>query len=889
MPFPSGSRLGPYEVVTLIGVGGMGEVYRARDTRLDRTVAIKILSPQVAAIPGFAERFDVEARAISAVEHPHICALYDVGRERVQLPAADKARAPADAESVAFLVMQYVDGETLADATRRGPMSVAEALPIAQQIAEGLEAAHEHGIVHRDLKPSNIKLGADGQVKILDFGLAKIVTAAAAGADRALSPTFMTAPTQLGVVLGTAAYMSPEQARGKAVDKRTDIWAFGCVLFEMLTGRQAFDGETVTDVLAAVVGREPDWAALPADAPPHVRRVLKRCLEKDPARRLRDIGDARLELDPPEPSGIDELAAPAPGAARGWTTIAPWGIAAAALLALAAVVLVPRLRPAERRPPMRFSAVTNFAGVEAQPSFSPDGRSIAFVSNRDGPWDVYVGLVTGGSLIRITNDPNLEIRPRWSPDGARLLFSRLNDQGLHDVWVAPALGGAARRIVLNGLNATWSFDGRSIAYSADGVLWICDATGANARAVTKPDPPRGHHQPAFSHDGRSLAFLRRRDGPYGELGVADIASGTVTMLTSDGALAMSPVWSADDRFIYFTSSRGGTLTVWKLPAAGGEPEQITAGQGEDTDIDLSTDGARLVFSSYRANINLAEMSLDPAQGAGRRRWLTTDSARGESSPRYSPDGRRIAFFSNRAGAERETVWVMDADGGNASRVVENDRVNIFPRWSGDSQSLIYNARQPETVTVHELYQVPLAGGAPRALSIRAWAPIWGDVAHDGRLLYRSSADTVEVYDPRTQTTRTVAGIRGESFWSRDGRHIGHLVRPGTGKPADAGVWVVRSDEAQQRIFPGWVVWFTWTAAGDVLALEGRPDVKGVLWRIDADGQRTRVLNDVPLMISPTGVYMTPSARFDVHPDGRRIVIEALEMLESDIGMIENVR
>jgi serine/threonine protein kinase len=408
MTLAPGSSLGPYQIEALAGAGAMGEVYRARDMRLDRTVAIKIVPAHIATAPGMLQRFEREARAIAAVEHLNICPLYDVGSHN----------------GVSFLVMQYVEGETLADRISRGPIPVREAIGLARQIAAGLDAAHVQGIIHRDLKPSNIRLTSDGHVKLVDFGLAKAMSPFSSG-DSDATPTISASPTEAGAILGTAAYMSPEQARGHQVDKRTDIWAFGGVLFEMLSGRKPFAGRSIADVLAAVVGRDPDWTAVPAATPRRIRDLLRRCLEKDPARRLRDIGDARLELD-------DALAEPvgAPGGdastpRRGTATIA-WIVAALAV-AVAMAAILWRARAGETAPSiMRFSLVTNFAGVEGQPSLSPDGRSVAFVSNRDGQWDVYVGLVTGGGLVRLTSDPNVEARPQWSPDGTKLLYSRLN-------------------------------------------------------------------------------------------------------------------------------------------------------------------------------------------------------------------------------------------------------------------------------------------------------------------------------------------------------------------------------------------------------------------------------------------------------------------------------
>jgi eukaryotic-like serine/threonine-protein kinase len=854
----AGTRLGRYEIEAALGAGGMGEVYRARDTRLGRIVALKVLAARLGAVPGQRERFSRQARAISSVEHSNICPLYDVGTSG----------------DVDYIVMQFVEGETLADRIARGPIPLPQALALARQVALGLEAAHERGIVHRDLKPANIQVARDGQVKLLDFGLARILDDGAAPLDESTAPTAQ-APTAAGRVVGTSHYMSPEQARGERVDRRTDVWAFGCVLYEMLSGRRAFDGNSLPDVMAAVVGGEPDWKRLPSATPARVRDVLRLCLRKDASERLRDVGDARLQL---ESTGSDEpLTTAAGGGPTRLASLIPWAVAAGIAMA--------RSRGTPERPAaeMRFSAVTNFAGVEAQPSFSPDGRSIAYISNRGGQWDVYVGLVAGGSPVRVTNDGNLEQRPRWSPDGSKLAFGRVNEKGLVDIWVVPTLGGNARLIITNARYPAWSPDGRQIAYSSGGTLSLSDASGANPRAVTRSEQPLAHFQPAFSHDGRSLAFLRRRDGPYAELAVVDVATGAVRELTHDRALAQSPAWSLDGRFIYFSSSRGGTLNIWKMSVASGEARLITAGAGEDTELDLARDGTRLVFSTYRANVNLGDARLQgPSLPA--LRWLTSDSARGEAYPRYSPDGRHIAYFTTKLGAERETIWVMDANGGNPTRLIDDERASVMPRWTPDSETLVYLSRIPGIVLEGELRRIPITGGAPESLGVAPFTALWGDVTPDGRLLVRVSATSAEIVDPRTRERVPVPGVMGEPRWSSDGR-IAYVVRPEEGDGL-AGLWAGRPGEAR-RVLEGWVTYCAWTRAGDLFAVAAKPDIRGELWRLSPDGRKVRVFEGIPLTSRPQNELLAGN-RFDVHPDGSRIVFEAFEYFEADISMIENV-
>ncbi|MGB7623805.1 MAG: protein kinase, partial [Terriglobia bacterium] len=613
MALTIGMMLGPYEITGALGAGGMGEVYRARDKKLGRDVALKVLPEAFAADPQRMARFEREAKVLASFNHPSIASIYGL----------------EDSVNGRALVMELIAGPTLAERLKSGAIPVEEALPIAKQICDALECAHERGIIHRDLKPANVKVASDGTVKLLDFGLAKAIEGDSASSDSLNSPTISGRATQAGLVLGTAGYMSPEQARGKPVDPRADIWAFGVLLFEMLTGQPLYFGDTISEILAKVIEREPDLDRLPPNIPAPILDLIRRCLVKNPRQRLRDIGDARLVLEEhlANPSATPLVAGAAMHPGRTWPLL--WLFGGLALGALVAGTVVWKVKPAAPPPPtMRFSSVTNFTGVDAQPSFSPDGRSVAFLSNRGGQFDIWMGLITGGSPVRVTNDPNLKARPHWSPDGSKIAYARLNESGLWDVWTVPALGGTPRKLLTNATEAVWSPDGRSLAYanSSTRTIWICDAMGSNARALTQPESQTFHIEPAFSHDGRRIAFVRRGYGPYAELAWADVSSGKVEHLTDDKALTFSPVWSADNRFIYFASTRGGTMNLWKVSAQGGSPQQITAGRGDDSELDVSADGQKIVFASHRSVINLLEVAVDSTTDAGRR-WLTTDASR----------------------------------------------------------------------------------------------------------------------------------------------------------------------------------------------------------------------------------------------------------------------
>jgi hypothetical protein len=437
MPLATGSRLGPYEIVALVGAGGMGEVYKARDTRLDRTVAIKVLPAHVAADRESRERLEREARAISSLNHPNICTLH-VGHDPSTLRQAqgrpERSRgATGSGQAIDYLVMEHVAGDTLADRIKQGPLAVGETLVIARQIAEALDAAHERGMVHRDLKPANIKITPDGVEKVLDFGLVK---AGAGGwaADMANSPTLSARATEAGVILGTAAYMSPEQARGLAVDKRADIWAFGCVCYEALTGRQAFPGDSVTDTLAAIVRSEPDWGALPDDTPAALRRTLVRCLRKNLKERAHDIADVRLDLEEALNPVDAASARAAPVRTAGWRTVVIVGLVAALAAVAAFAAGARRSRPQGELPSRWIGEVLGGSTVALGPGIAR--RQDRGLPGHGGQPDAGRGHAAG-----IRQPAGADQGPKPQQRGRNLLVA-----GRHPDLLRPALRRSARRL-----------------------------------------------------------------------------------------------------------------------------------------------------------------------------------------------------------------------------------------------------------------------------------------------------------------------------------------------------------------------------------------------------------------------------------------------------------
>ena len=446
MSLEVGERLGPYEIRSALGSGGMGEVYRALDPRLGREVAVKILPEELGRDADRLARFEREARLLAALSHSGIAVIHEVSETQ------GKGGTPLH-----YLVMELVEGETLAERIARGPLPLAEALRVARDVAGALTAAHDKGIVHRDLKPANIKIAPDGHARVLDFGLATALeTGGAAGAPEA--KTLTRGVTRAGAVLGTPLYMSPEQARGAAVDRRSDIWSFGCLLFEMLSGQLAFDAPSVPDVIAAVLTREPDWSKLPRATPAPLRRLLERCLEKDVDRRLRDAGDARLELD--------ELLAAATARRSASRPSWAWLVAAALVVALAMALLRPRGETArDGLAAARLSQLTSSDGVESGPAFSPDGKSLAFVSEESGVRSIAVKRLDDGQERSLPGSGFDNVQPAFSPDGKSLAFVRGQQPGRRlepgdvfgsfiegDVWTVELGSGRETLLLRNAFN-----------------------------------------------------------------------------------------------------------------------------------------------------------------------------------------------------------------------------------------------------------------------------------------------------------------------------------------------------------------------------------------------------------------------------------------------------
>ncbi|HXW07425.1 MAG TPA: protein kinase [Vicinamibacterales bacterium] len=878
MAMPPGARLGPYEIIDPLGAGGMGEVYRARDTKLGREVAIKVLPELFAADPERLNRFEHEARTLAAFNHQNIAQVHGV----IDQPPA--------------LVMELVEGDDLASRIAGGPIAVEEAIPIARQIAEGLEAAHERGIIHRDLKPANIKVRGDGVVKVLDFGLAKATAAGHdAGAEAVSpsdSPTFASpAMTRMGVILGTAAYMAPEQAKGKVVDKRADIWAFGCVLYEMLTGRRVFNGESSSELIAAVIMSEPELTSLPAHVPAAIRRLIQRCLEKDPRQRLRDIGEARIALA--TPLVADAAAAVSGKSAPSVLAVSAW-VAGGVLVGAALAWLVSGRTgaiPDSSMPEFSLKRLTELPGAEMHPDISPDGRQVLFTSSASGNRDVYLLRVGGARPINLTaRSADDDEQGTFSPDGERIAFRSDRDGG--GLFVMGATGESVRRLTTQGFDPAWSPDGRLLAYSTEAVidpyarntraqLWTVEVASGETTRLLEGDAV----QPAWSPDGRRLAYWANTGGQR-DIWIVDAGGGTPVAVTRDAATDWSPEWSPDGAWLYFSSDRGGTMNLWRLAidrdsgSASGAPQPITNSFTGIGYARFAADAQRLAVMAYSRSYELSLAPFDSA-GGGKVGPETTVRSPSLGWCSSSPSADWLACTSRGA---QEDIVLMRPDGSETVRLTDDPVKDRNPTWSPDGSRIGFmSARSGEW----ELWSVRPDGSDLRQMtdlradtSVAIWSP-------DGKQAVTTSSTRpptgLWLFDTSAMATRQNAkffesqlpDVFSAESWSPDGRLIAGFLQDSGGYPRTIALW----DVATATLRPLKVSlprrWAFFFVNGGWLP----------------DSRRFLVMSDSGLVLvdSVTGqstpVQVRAGVRYDLTAAGRTLMVERL-LYDADVWVME---
>jgi len=857
-----GHRFAHYEVLAPLGVGGMGEVYRARDGKLGRDVAIKILPRLFATDPERRIRFDREARLLASLNHPNIGGIY--GLEVV--------------DGTPALVLELVDGDTLDDRIAKGPIPVSEALTIAHQIADALEAAHEHGIIHRDLKPANIKITATGAVKVLDFGLAKAVVADTTSRDLSQSPTLTMNRTRDGVILGTAAYMSPEQARGKPVDRQTDVWAFGCVLYEMLTGRVAFAGDTISDMIAAILGREPDWSAL--HTPASLRRVLQRCLEKDPRRRFHDIADARIEIEDVLSGAADARADGAAVSARRTPVGLRWSIAT--VVALVAIGALTWNLQTARQVPTATSRVSRMTMASSGTAALGIGRDRSLAITSDGTRVVYVGI-----------NNQLFVRPLDRLDAtaiytgaAPLDWVFVSPDGQ---WVGFAEARELRRVALTGgpaatiaradlgIGATWTPDDTIIFSTSDPASGLrrVSAGGGVVTALTQPAQARGeldHLWPEILPGGRAVLFtITATTGGLAaaQVAVLDLATGMYKVLVRGGSHAHYVpsghlVYAVEGtlRAVPFDLARleAGRMPVTMLPRL------MTTPQGGG-DFDVAADGT------------LAYVDAPGATSPAARTLVWVDRQGGEEAvgapprpylhPRVSPDGSRVAVAIE---DQENDIWVWDFIRRTLDRVTFGPAADFAPVWTPDGRHLVFfSARGGEG----GLFWRPVDGPG-EAERLSAGAPPSG-VTPDGKQVVFSSEGNQDLMTLALDGTRRVQpllatpSIERNGTVSPDGRWLAYesdsagrfeiYVRPFP--DVNAGQWLVSTAGGTRPL---------WAPSGQELFYVA-PD--GVLMAVRVDTRAGKWSSGGPAKVVE-GPYVTRSLRdkrtYDVSKDGKKFLM-----------------
>jgi serine/threonine-protein kinase len=849
MTIPAGTRLGAFEVSSLLGVGGMGEVYRARDTKLRREVALKLLPEFLARDEEKLKHLEREAHLLASLNHPNIATLHGL----------------EESEGLRFLVMELVPGETLAERLARGRISIEESLSIMRQMGEALEAAHDKGIIHRDLKPANVKVTSDGKVKLLDFGLAKAIAEEKSPADLSRSPTLTREGTEHGVILGTASYMSPEQARGQALDRKTDIWSFGCVLYEVFTGRKAFPGETVSDIIASILARDPDWDALPERTPLKIRDLLRRCLQREPHRRLRDIGDARIEIE-------ESLAEPAtvPVASRP-RRVLPLVMVATALVAVAVWGLLHFGRAAPRvvsrfdlsLPPEEALTHLNDPVV----TWSPDGTRLVYVGGR--PRKLYVRAIDQMESTAIPGTENATTA-FFSPDGEWVGFygaGRLKKVQL-------ATGSAITLCdVLDAWGASWGDDDTILfAPTPTSGLFRISASGGAASAVTTPDPSQGeisHRWPEFLPGGEAALFtIWTGSSETSRIAVLSLETGQHPVVIEGASFAR---YSSTGHLLY---AREGQLVaapfdlerleVTGLPVPLSVEVRTVGGFGT-AHFSLSREGSL----AYLPPSGPPEKTLLWVDRNGWTRPLT-ETRRAYRDPRLSPDGKRLAvtIFDDRA-----YIWVYDLERDALTRLSGAD--GYVPIWTPDGQRITYDSATGPAIiwqavdgssTPEKVTSTTAVNSAPSS-----WSPDGKWLAFNDALpktrqdIWLLSLEGDRPARPLLQTPASEAG----GVFSPDGRWIAYdsdesgrreaYVQP---FPGPGAKWQVSTEGGSQ------VVW-----ARNGREIFYRSDDK--MMAVEVETEPSFRLSKAKLLFEGRYEYAAEwfgSTNYDVTPDGQRFLM-----------------
>jgi len=794
MALSPGTIVGPYEIRALLGSGGMGEVYRARDTRLGRDIAIKVLPAEYARDPDRLRRFDQEARSAAALNHPNIVTIHSIEHVDDRL----------------LLTMELVEGRSLAAMIPRHGLPVGELLAVAIPLADAVAAAHERGITHRDLKPANVMIAAGasgGRVKVLDFGLAKL-TGPTSGEPE--GTTIPSGPdTVAGRIVGTAAYMSPEQASGKPIDARSDLFSLGVILYEMATGGKPFNGDSSVAILSSILKDTPrPITEVNPALPSELGRIVRRCLVKEPARRYQTAADLRNELEELKQDLDSGALAPSPSAER-LSTRSRWpafiGVTIAAVTVSAAAVAWVRLNRADDRSSatgeLVFTQVTTQPGREHFPSVSPDGKWIVYDGNQKGNSDIYLQSVGGQNAINLTSDsPDDDTQPAFSPDGERIAFRSERQGG--GLFVMGRTGESVRRITDKGYSPAWSPDGLRLVFALDGPnvfnrspseLWVVTLASGESHRFFDDDGV----QPSWSPHGFRVAYwaVKAKGRVEGQRDIFTISTdgGVPVPVTSDTAIDWNPVWSPDGRYLYFSSNRGGSMNLWRVAidersgAVSGAPEALTSPSAFAGHLSVSADGRHIAYASLGQSASIQKASFDGESGTlGGPAVSVLSGSRFLSHPAPSHDGQWLVCYSI---GNQLDVMISRSDGSGERQLTHDAPNDRNPTWSADGQLIaIYSNRSGN----NQVWSIRPDGSDLRQLtfdprgvaSFNIWSP-------DGaRLLYEDWGGAAEMYifDPRkpwqAQTLQRLSRridpdtTFSPSAWSPDGTQL-----IGNGEPA----------------------------------------------------------------------------------------------------------
>jgi len=872
-----GKMLGHYQIVEEIGSGGMGIVYKARDLHLDRFVALKILLPGRAADQERKRRFVREAKICSALNHPNIIHIYDISAEA----------------GVDLIAMEYVEGKTLDERIGRRGLSLKDTLKYAVQITDALAKAHSAGVIHRDLKPSNIMVNEDETVKVLDFGLAKLTEHIKydESASTARASTGEKAITDKGTILGTVAYMSPEQMEGKTLDPRSDIFSFGAVLYEMITARRAFQGDSKISTLSAILSKEPP--PISVEIPPDLERIVARCLRKDPARRFQSMADLKVALEELKEESDWQNRADINSASTSLKRVRPLRKAGILLVVLMAGIAGVTwyfvrfrssypggVRSSEIAPGGSLKLLVSSGGRASDPALSADGKMLAYVDVAQGRVDLFSGRVAGGERIRLTDDNAEESLPSFSPDGERIAYTRLgSESGVSEIWAVPTLGGPSIHVMDNAFGAAWSPNGKRLAFvlrrpGEGDAIAVSAADGTKLSTIMKGDGDYPFFRTlSWSPDGNYLAVTRSSGGIAGELWLVPLNGSPPHRLLSDapGIFSNRPVFTPDGNGLVHESNRAGATNLWILPLDKGQPVRLTSGPGPDMMPSVAHDGS-IAFVNARRRTSL--IIHNPA--AGQTREILTHSSY-IWAPAFSPSGLDLAYSR----AEQDGswhIWIVPVRGGSPRQLTSGTLPEIYPRFTPDGASVIYHtwSSGPDRV-----WRVPRMGGPPVPLTpARDDDDQYADMSPDGKWIAfaRTENKIARIY---VAAVNSGEARRLTDFpstlprWSPDG----HWIAFSQNRQFLDGISVIGADGARLRRLSETGGWPVWWPDGKQLGYQNLgEDGSEEICIIPFAGGTPKALRSLR--------FRDTNNPFDVSPDGALIATGKGELLSPDIWLLQ---